>query len=112
MADKMIINFDDLEALQDSDVILVGSASDSFKAAVSLLKSTFRTGMVAVAQGVANAGKPLVVGSGGVVAPQAVVVDVDTTLTQTGQPADAKVLGDLIRDLREDVDELMELWGG
>lgn len=51
---------------------------------------------VAISQGVANAGKALVVGSDGNVTTGEAGVSVDTTLTVAGKAADAKATGDAI----------------
>lgn len=55
--------------------------------------------VVAKNQGSANAGKALVVGADGKVAPGDVSIDIDDTLTQAGAAADAKVVGDRITGL-------------
>lgn len=53
-------------------------------------------GKISVSQGAANAGKVLAVGNDGTVSPQDVIVDVDATLTQQGEAADAKAVGDAL----------------
>lgn len=50
-------------------------------------------------QGTENAGKAMVVGSDGNLAPADVAIEVDDTLSQEGQAADAKAVGDAIAEI-------------
>lgn len=59
--------------------------------------SSLSSGKVNVNQGVANEGKAMVVGADGNLAPADVQIEVDDTLSQEGQAADAKATGDRIR---------------
>lgn len=53
-------------------------------------------------QGSQNAGKALVVQNDGSVSPEDIAVDVDDTLTQEGEAADAKAVGDAISEIRSE----------
>lgn len=63
-------------------------------------------GKVDVAQGAANAGKAMIVGPDGNIAPTDLPrIEVDDTLTQEGEAADAEAAGFAIRGLRSDLNK-------
>ena len=67
-------------------------------------------GKVDVAQGVANAGRAMIVGSdGNLAAADIPQVDVDATLTQSGEAADAQAAGNAIRGLNSDLNKAPKL---
>lgn len=63
-------------------------------------------GKVDVQQSTADAGKAMVVGSDGTLTPEDITINVDATLSQQGEAADAKATGDAIAELGEDVETL------
>ena len=60
-------------------------------------------GLINKNQGTENSGKVLVVGKDGNVAPGETPIEIDSTLTQSGQAADAKATGDKLGSLSEDL---------
>ena len=68
---------------------------------------TALAGKVSVAQGAGNAGKAMVVGQDGNLAPEDITIDVDPTLSQEGEAADAKATGDALAD-KADADDVEE----
>ena len=70
-----------------------------------------KSGKIDIAQGVANAGKALVVGADGDVSPKDITIELDDTLTQQGEAADAKAVGDAIDDVEDSIAEVnYNLW--
>ena len=63
-------------------------------------------GLINKNQGTENSGKVLVVGKDGNVAPGETPIEIDSTLTQSGQAADAKTTGDKLSSLSEDLIKL------
>lgn len=62
-------------------------------------------GLINKNQGTENSGKVLVVGKDGNVTPGETPIEIDSTLTQSGQAADAKATGDKLSSLSEDIAE-------
>ena len=62
-------------------------------------------GLINKNQGTENSGKVLVVGKDGNVTPGETPIEIDSTLTQSGQAADAKTTGDKLSSLSEEIDE-------
>jgi len=114
MAQKKISDFGALAALDNGDLILVARSTETYKATIALLKSAIQGGMVAADQGAAAAGKVLIVGPDGNVTVGVIDtgITIDATLTRSGDAADAKMAGDLIRALRADVNDLIAHGGG
>ena len=61
-------------------------------------------GLINKNQGTENSGKVLVVGKDGNVIPGETPIKIDSTLTQSGQAADAKATGDKLSSLSEDIE--------
>lgn len=95
----------------DGHIVTKNFDSSTLPNALSALSIAI-SGKIASQQDVSDAGKALVIGSDGAVAPAeiALEIEVDATLTQAGEAADAKAVGDalanavnnnLIRDVSE-----------
>lgn len=69
--------------------------------------ANLKSGKIDIAQGVANAGKALVVGADGNVTPEDITIELDDTLTQQGEAADAKAVGDAIANIQ--INQLAEI---
>lgn len=63
-------------------------------------------GKLSMQQSTADAGKAMVVRNDGMLAPQDITIDVDETLSQHGEAADAKATGDALEAIEDDVGSL------
>ena len=89
----------------------IGVATDTKKMVVAFAPNDTKEvafkddldGLINKNQGTENSGKVLVVGKDGNVAPGETPIEIDSTLTQSGQAADAKATGDKLSSLSEDL---------
>lgn len=61
---------------------------------------------VSIHQNVSDAGKALVIGNDGDVVPGDISIDIDDTLTQEGEAADAKAVGDAVSDINAEINKV------
>ena len=88
---------DILDKLTEKEFTYASASEQTIPAAIDELSS----GKVDVAQGSGNAGKALVVNASGNVEPGDIAIDIDDTLTQQGEAADAKAVGDAISPIND-----------
>lgn len=92
----------------------IGVATDTKKMVVAFAPNDTKEvafkddldGLINKNQGTENSGKVLVVGKDGNVAPGETPIEIDSTLTQSGQAADAKATGDKISSLSEETSKV------
>ena len=91
-----------VQAVQTEGTTQIGAVQQKGQEVLDSIPEDFSTQMDAKLdknQGAENSGKILVVGEDGTVTPGETPIKVDSTLTQSGQAADAKATGDTITDL-------------
>ena len=98
---KNITTVEEVNTLETTDKIFVND-SDSLKQ-ISLSNLMDSSGAVKKNQGAENSGKSLIVSEDGNVVLGEKPVKVDSTLSQSGQAADAKTTGDKLGSLSEDI---------
>ena len=89
----------------------IGVATDTKKMVVAFAPNDTKEvafkddldGLINKNQGTENSGKVLVVGKDGNVTPGETPIEIDSTLTQSGQAADAKATGDKLSSLSEEI---------
>lgn len=88
----------------DGHIVTKNFDSSTLPTTLSAL-STAISGKIATQQSASDAGKALVIGSDGVVTPAEIApeIEVDATLTQEGEAADAKAVGDALQNIPSDV---------
>lgn len=84
------LSSEQVAALGDDVIGAINSKADADDVTTALATK------VNVAQGAGNAGKVLVINSSGNVVPGDTPIEIDDTLTQTGEAADAKAVGDAL----------------
>ena len=84
----------------DGETVIIAQNLNDIQDAI-IENETDIEGKVDTNQGTANEGKAMVVGSDGNLSPEDITIEVDPTLTQEGEAADAKATGDAIRSIED-----------